>query len=135
MSVEISFEKGIISVTSEFSKRQFPIEMTKEEQMAYLIIESSVNQSVIPEKRSDNYITLLTKNGFDFCRIKFTQRTAWFSLDMWSCPSQVQNDQRLSNVKNKKQRHWKIIVSSPEDVSLYGDIIYNSYIYCENHSM
>lgn len=74
--------------------------------------------------RSDNYLTLLIPDdGSDFCRVKSSPRTLWMSLDAW-VPDFPRDDKRLENVPNKNQRHWKISMSSVDEIANYRDLIH-----------
>ena len=75
-------------------------------------------------RRTDNYLTICNASGNDFCRLKATERAKWFSLDMDG--SKYRDDPRLSGVKNKNQRHWKIQLSAFEKLASYADIIKES---------
>lgn len=72
-------------------------------------------------RRSDNYLTICNDAGNDFCRLKATDRAKWFSLDMDG--SEYREDPRLTGVKNKNQRHWKIPLNTLDDIASYSDII------------
>lgn len=71
-------------------------------------------------RRSDAYLTICNESGNDFCRLKATERALWFSLDM---PQEYYTDERLADVPNKNQRHWKIKLKTIEDIDTYADII------------
>lgn len=71
-------------------------------------------------QRSDSYLTVCNDADVDFCRIKATPRTMWISLDV---PEAFQNDDRLANIPNKNQRHWKIKLTSIDEIQKYSDII------------
>lgn len=98
------------------------------EEEALEILKGIIPGEFTTEHRSDDYLTLLSPSGNDFCRIKFTKRAAWFSLDCWS-GGNIKDDPLLAGVKNKNQRHWKINISGPSDLHTYAHIIaavYNS---------
>ena len=71
-------------------------------------------------RRSDSYLTICNESGNDFCRLKATERAKWFSLEM---PFEFFEDERLAGVTNKNQRHWKIKLSSLDEIEKYSDII------------
>lgn len=75
-------------------------------------------------RRSDSYLTLITPDGTDFCRIKTGVQAFWFSLDCWRMKT---DDKRFSNVKNKNMRHWKVQLSSIEDFGTNADLIIECY--------
>lgn len=78
------------------------------------------------ERRSENYLTLVA-GEYDFCRLKATERTRWISLDMWRCSESIKNSEKLKNVSNKNQRHWKIKLSDINDIRNYADILVASF--------
>ena len=70
--------------------------------------------------RSGDYLTICNDSDVDFCRLKATPRSLWFSLDV---PDEFKNDERLASVPNKNQRHWKIKLKSIDEIGNYADII------------
>ncbi|MBR1810755.1 MAG: ribonuclease H-like domain-containing protein [Clostridia bacterium] len=77
------------------------------------------------DRRTSNYLSLVTcVHCGDFCRFKATANTLWISLDLWGY---YEVDPRLAGVKNKNQRHWKIYLSSMDDLFNYADLISFSY--------
>lgn len=79
------------------------------------------------ERRSENYITLISDDDSDFCRIKIGNRSKWFSLDLWKYRKELSSDERLTIVKNKNQIHWKIPLESVNDIKKYADLIVLSF--------
>lgn len=79
------------------------------------------------ERRSNNYLSVIKDESHDFCRIKIGDKSKWFSLSMWGIDRAVLDDPRLESVNNKNQRHWKIALSSIEDISKYSDFIRASF--------
>ena len=74
-------------------------------------------------RRTDSYLSVVgPEYGDDFLRIKATPRALWFSLDMWGVDGYA-DDPRFSEVKNKKQRHWKVKLRALDDLGLYADVI------------
>lgn len=71
--------------------------------------------------RSNSYLTICNESGNDFCRLKATPRTLWFSLDVSN--TGCEGDERLAFVQNKNQRHWKITLNDIEELEEYADII------------
>lgn len=104
-----------------------PAKSSDDEAAALQIIEAAIGTNCTVEQRSANYLTVLAPNGVDFCRIKFGAHSSWFSLDLWHCSDEVKNDPRLSDVKNKNQRHWKISVDNVSSLEEYADLISASY--------
>lgn len=81
------------------------------------------------ERRAESYLTLVV-GEYDFCRLKATERTNWISFDMWRCSDSVKNDERLKDVSNKNQRHWKIRLPDIHDIRNYSDILVASFDSC-----
>ncbi len=102
--------------------------LSPEEQAAFAAVSEalgSLSESVHCERRSDSYLSIVcNENGDDFCRVKASPRTTWISLDAWCCD--FGDDPRMADVSNKKQRHWKIKLTSVSDISTYADLIYRT---------
>ena len=111
------------SVTSSFDHGD--VVLTSEESAAVSAIFSAAGPlaaSLHCERRSDAYLSIVgPEYGDDFCRLKATARSLWFSLDLTA--RDVSGDPRLSCVKNKRQRHWKIPLDSIDDIAAYGDLV------------
>lgn len=127
--IEIYHENGVVGVRCSSDRAKEPVQLNQYESDALSIITNSLPKSadVRLERRTDSYLTLVTGENGDFCRIKATERAKWFSLDLWNATDEIKNDDRLQNVKNKNQRHWKIPLSSISDLSLYADFILFAY--------
>lgn len=46
---------------------------------------------------------------------------------MWRCSESIKNSEKLKNVSNKNQRHWKIKLSDINDIRNYADILVASF--------
>lgn len=112
-------ENGHVIISSPFDS-DGEIELTDLEKEAVSYIQKFCGEIDI-DLRSDSYLTICNKSGNDFCRIKVTPRTKWFSLDMSG--TGFEDDQRLESVTNKNQRHWKIKLNSVDELEKYADII------------
>ena len=112
-------EDGKFFYTSATDRYDTEVEPTELEAQALEHI-IPITGAVKLYQRSDSYLTICNEGGNDFCRLKVTPRTMWFSLDM---PFAYYEDPRLEHVPNKNQRHWKIKLSSIDDIDLYSDII------------
>ena len=103
------------------------IQLSAEEEAAVSAILSATGdlaQMIHLERRSHSYLSLvIPEHGRDFCRVKSSPRTLWMSLDMCLGGILFPDDPRLAEVQNKNQRHWKIPLSSVEDISDYSDLI------------
>lgn len=104
------------SMTDRYEKEVTPTEIEAE---ALKYITDSAG-AVKLYRRTESYLTICNESGNDFCRLKATERAKWFSLDM---PFEFYEDERLADVSNKNQRHWKIKLKSFDDIAKYSDII------------
>lgn len=133
MPIIISIENGIPRVYNSLDRKNEPVVLSDYETHAIQIINKALSDAGINtenihlERRTDSYLTIVSGKDCDFCRIKVTSRTAWFSLDLWLLTSELANDSRLFNVKNKNQRHWKIPLCDVGDLQNYNDLIVMSY--------
>lgn len=85
------------------------------------------SSAVHVDRRAEQYLTLFVREWSDFCRIKITDRTKWFSLDMCVVPQNIKEQETLSIVNNKNQRHWKIPLSSIKDIENYAEFVIASF--------
>ena len=79
-------------------------------------------------RRSKDYLTLITPNDIDFCRIKIGTISIWFSIDTWGLSDDKRSDHRFSNVKNRNTRHWKVTLNCLEDFKTNSDLILAAYM-------
>lgn len=114
-------ENGKFFYVSGTQRYLTEVEPSEIEAQALEEILAPVNAPVKLYRRSDDYLTICNEAGNDFCRLKATENTLWFSLDMWT--NKVADRPSLERVKNKKQRHWKIKIDSIEEIKLFSDVI------------
>lgn len=102
------------------------------ERKAIVILENILNKikehniEYIVESRTNSYKSL-TLFDDDFLRFKFTDRTAWVSIAMWTVDiARFLSDPRFSVVENKNQRHWKFPLISLESLYALEDVIIRS---------
>lgn len=134
MSIEFSLEKGEVKISSSIFRRYKTVELTPQEEQAVKIVVDSIGDKLTSEihleRRTDNYLTVVVGQEFDFCRIKAGEKSTWFSL---SLPSKERKelalDPRLSVVANKNLVHWKIPLTSIDKLDNYSDLILKSYIW------
>lgn len=116
-----------------------PAELTTNEKYALKLIKNEFEKEGIDfsqirfRRRSDSYLTLLSPDGTDFCRIKAGIQAFWFSVDCWRMET---DDVRFKNVKNKNMRHWKVQLNCIEDFGANADLIvecYKSIVDIQNH--
>jgi|GEM_PF-52868 len=110
------------------------IEVNEYEAEAITIIKDILSErgSFHLERRAQRYLTLAIGGndfyrGYDFCRIKTSERVCWMSIDMWCCSDEIRSDKRLDGVNNKNQRHWKIYLTDNYDIRNYADILIAAY--------
>lgn len=91
--------------------------------------DDSLSDKLAIDQRSSNYKTVSCYTDYDFLRFKISPRSLWFSI----VPNpNDKRDQRFDSVKNKRTIHWKIELSSIDDVDSYSDLILNSAFYALN---
>lgn len=78
-------------------------------------------------RRSQNYLTILSPNDNDFCRIKVSDRSVWLSINGKILPKELQSDPRLDDVQ-KNLIHWKVKLSSISEFKNYSDLILADYL-------
>lgn len=80
------------------------------------------------ERRSTNYLSIIAFSDYDFIRLKIGEKAKWFSVFLSPKDrSELANDPRFSGVPNKKQIHWKINLSSIEDLTKYADLLQRAF--------
>jgi hypothetical protein len=104
------------------------LEKTAIDMIASKFDEFSVDFSKIKMcRKSENYLSLVAENEFDFCRIKAGARSSWFSIHGLNLPDDLKNDSRFDDC-NKKIVHWKLKLSGIDDLKDYVDLILESYL-------
>mgnify|MGYP002627270009 CR=1 FL=1 len=78
-------------------------------------------------RRSQSYLTLISPNDDDFCRIKVGTRSVWFSVDAWMLDEEKTEDSRFDEIKNRNIRHWKVNLNCIEDFATNSDLILATY--------
>ena len=127
----------IIGLNETLKYRNKPlIEPTPDEKTALEIIYKALSEiDIAPseislKKISKNYLTLVVGKFTDFCRLKIGPKSKWISLAFsYDDEQALINDPRMTKVKDKKIRHWKIPLSSIEELSSYSDLIQKSCLY------
>lgn len=137
MYIEFGLKNNIPYVESDINKRNQSVLLSEyEQEFLNTIFEILDNAEfdidiIYLERRTNNYLSLVINNDIDFLRVKITDRTKWFSLDMWwSNKGEYDKDERISSDVNKKQRHWKFKFNCFDDIVSYQDLICNSYKQC-----
>lgn len=106
-----------------------PTVLSDNEQAAIAIVKAAFEQANLRFDiidmchRSTDYLTLLTPDGVDFCRIKAGARSTWISLDMWTYKGSAKDDTRFDSYANKKNRHWQINLRCIDDIASVADLI------------
>lgn len=117
-------------VKTQFDKRYEPVTLNDLESQEISAIFNVLSKydvsqdSISLERRSDDYLSVIAGND-DFLRLKMGVKSKWFSIRI---TKEFRQDDRLTNVKNKNQFHWKVAIDSEQDIYLYSDIIYASYL-------
>lgn len=127
--LELFSENDVADCHCDLDRVQGSVTLNQYEFDALSIIKKSLSDDadVRLERRTDNYLTLVTGECGDFCRMKMSERAKWISLDLWNAPDEIKKDDRLQIVKNKNQRHWKILLSCIDDIEQYSDFIKIAY--------
>ena len=105
------------------------LEPTPDEKAALKIIYAAISDAGIApsdislKKISKDYLTIAVDDLFDFCWLKIGPKSKWISLSLWTVDSKVHEDPRLTHVKNKNIRHWKIPLASISDITDLSDLI------------
>ena len=79
------------------------------------------------QRRSADYLTLVSPDDVDFCRIKVGKQSIWFSVDAWRLDDTKRADSRFDNIKNRNIRHWKVKLRCIEDFASNSDLILATY--------
>ena len=114
-------ENGKFFFESAGQRYKTEVEPTDIEAQALSRICAAAEVPIKCYRRSDAYLTICNEAGNDFCRLKATEKALWFSVDMWT--NKVADRPSLDRVENKKQRHWKIKLSSIEQIDQFADVI------------
>lgn len=123
--------------TGQFDSYDKPADLTELEVEALNIIESEFEKNnenftaLRFVRRSQDYLTILSPNNFDFCRIKVTSRSVWFSINGKLLPPRLQDDARFAEV-NKKLIHWKLKLVDVSEFEAVSDLIFADYIGAKN---
>lgn len=135
MSIIVSYdEQNGISVTSEFDKYRKEVVLSEKESFACGVLERYFNDRGIVfsncirlQRRSNSYLSFINQQNNDFLRLKAGVKSSWISIDTWKMSEDMKNDSRFDNVKNKNQRHWKILLDDLDDIKLHCDLIIAAY--------
>ena len=130
MKIELSIDQnGKVSVSSDIDRRNEPVTLTPEEEIAVSIVKKALSdngvdlETVHLERRTDNYLSVVIDGVNDFCRIKMGPMSKWFSL---AISNEDRTDPRISPTKDVNKRHYKFQVSSPQEMGNYMDLIYRA---------
>ena len=88
----------------------------------------NANEPIHLERRTDSYLTIVVCGVYDFCRLKIGKRSMWVSVALSPNDRKLFfDDIRFSNELHKNQFHWKIKLSSVDDLRSSLDLIQKSY--------
>ena len=128
------FPNGIHSQFDNYNKDS---DLTELEKQALSYIKQEFEENDIDfntlsfRRRSEDYLTILAYNEYDFCRLKVTERSIWFSINGIILPNSIKNDPRFDGVK-KSLIHWKIKLPNIESIKDNADLILESYLALKN---
>ena len=129
MSIIISLENGVVSVSSTFHKE---LNMSSLEQEASEIFVSLLSDSVDCskirlERKSNSYISMIYGEYNDFLRFKFSEKTKWLSIRLCEEDrSKHLENPMFSAQANKNQFHWKSKIDSLSELVNYKDFLINA---------
>lgn len=118
----------------KFSSDESTVQLSEDEQEAFGYICEALSEIHVKasdmhvERRSENYLSIVSGKGQDFCRIKLSKNSKWISLSMWHADDEVKNNPIFDNVSNKNARHWKIFLRWTGDIQDLYDLVQISYI-------
>lgn len=134
MAITIGFDNGKPFIKTDFDSYHNVI-LTDLEKEALNIVEQIITADGLDyslirlERHSSNYLSLICGEHNDFCRIKAGPVSKWISLDLWLCPAEVIENEKLSFITKRNMRHWKIPLTSLDRLYYYGEIITGAYRY------
>lgn len=134
MSITISVENGVVSVSSTDTHTPVPLnELSPEESDAVHLVFEALGEAVSEagihvERRTDKYLSIVAYDVYDFCRLKIGAKVMWMSL---SIPPEMKkiDDPRFEAGQKKNIRHWKIPLGNISDIEGCRDLIQSSYEY------
>lgn len=125
-------ENGISFVHSSFNKS---LNITLEEEITFELVLLALadlavdDASIHAERRSDNYLSIVAFEHHDFMRIKIGTHAKWFTVSLSpSDRADLADDKRFAKVKNKNQLHWKVALSSVDQLKEHFDLIQKAYL-------
>lgn len=135
MYIEFDVKGGKASVSSDVGRRWEPVVLTPQESAAVEIVKQAVAEVAPDEtdlccqRRATAYLSIVTRERYDFIRIKTGVRSNWFSV--WIVGQDCQryaDDPRFSSQRNKRQLHWKVQLDSIASMAGSKDLIQAAYL-------
>lgn len=82
---------------------------------------------VLFERRSKDYVSLVTRNVYDFARLKIGKKVMWFSVALSPADrKKYADDPRFASAK-KNQIHWKVPFCALSELRSDGDLFLCAY--------
>lgn len=131
-----TMEFGIDENCKAFAHSVFhrPLELTDAENDALNIVYKALSDldiesaEIHAERKSSKYLSIVAFEHYDFIRLKIGEKSKWISVFLSPQDrSDLFNDKRFSNFKNKNQIHWKITIQSIEQLEDHKDLIHRAY--------
>lgn len=95
---------------------------------------SEESLDVVFERRSKDYVSLITRNVYDFARLKVGKKAMWFSVALSPADRQkYADDPRFASAK-KNQLHWKVPFDSLPDLKNDADLFRCAYIWAHQQA-
>lgn len=117
---------GSVYSSNIFEKK---LDLTDAEKSAIDVIFKAFSEQEIssaeihPERRSTNYLSIVAFSDYDFIRLKMGEKAKWVSVFLSPKDrSELASDVRFAGVSNKKQIHWKVSLSTVEDLEKHVDL-------------
>jgi len=119
-------------ISSEFDNYDSDAVLTSEEKEALEFIKKAFDDAaldftrIVYRRRSKDYLSLVIGDNIDFCRIKATARSVWFSVLAKHLPDEIKTDLRFEGNK-KTALHWKVKLTDISDFANNSDLIAESF--------
>lgn len=135
MYIEFDVKGVKASVSSDIGRRWEPVTLTPQETAAVEFVKQAIAEVAPDEtdlccqRRATAYLSIVTREHYDFIRIKTGVRSNWFSV--WIVGQDRQryaDDPRFSNQRNKRQLHWKVQLDAIASMADSKDLIQAAYL-------
>lgn len=133
-ALEIKLENGKVSVTNLYGDKSIPVSLTEKEVIATGIVENALQEIGVPSteicfrRNTEKYLSVVSHDVYDFLRIKAGEKSVWFTVFLSpDLQQKFKDDPRFTAQKNKNQLHWKVSLSSVQELENNKDLIQLGY--------